>query len=318
MSSNGARDNGTDLDTPDDTLRAQESDSDYGKHSIRPSSRHRRILRQMGGALQSIAIALLPSFISHRFKSTSSTEPSHHLTRTSALDGLRGWASLSVLNFHGLWYYEPVVHYGYGLSPANLSTCLGIPDLHDRNDRIIQLPIIRLLFSGTAPVSVFFIIFGFVLAHKPLKLSQQKRWTEAFTHIASATLRRGLRLYLPIIVTTFLSMVTFRLGWWQYLDPKVTQDGRNLSIISEPRITFKESWIHQVQDWLTDLTTLMDAFIWHEYYPRYDPHTWTIGDEFRSSMVVFLTLPIFMITRRLLYRYVLIVFMILYAYLSHR
>ena len=318
MSSYGPRGNGADLDGPRSALSLQGNERGHVNHKTRLSRRYRRILRNVGRTLHSIAIALMPSFVLCQTETRGPTKSSHQLTRTSALDGLRGWASLSVLSFHVLWYYHPFVHYGYGLPATDLSTCLDIPNVNDRNNRIFQLPIIRLLFSGTAPVSVFFIISGFVLAHKPLKLSQQKRWIEAFAYIASATLRRGLRLYLPIIATTFFSMMTFHFGWWQYLDPLVVQDGRNVSIVSEPRITFKDSWSHQLQDWLADVATLMNPFTWSEYYPAYDSHIWTIGDEYRSSMVVFLTLPIFMMTKRTKYQPVLIIPTILYAYTSDR
>ena len=42
---------------------------------------------------------------------------------------------------------------------------------NEENAPHIQLPILRLLYSGRASVRVFFVITGFVLCHKPLQLA---------------------------------------------------------------------------------------------------------------------------------------------------
>ena len=181
MSSYGPRDDAA-LDSSHRVLSAHRNQPGYVKHATELSSRHRPILRYLGRTVHSIAIALLPSFVLHRYNPRKSSEPLHRLNQTSALDGLRGWASLSVFNFHVLRYYYPLVHYGYGLPPADLSTCLGIPNVNDRNDRIIQLPIIRLLFSGTAPVSVFFI-------------TRLRARPQAIEAISTETLDRNLHPY---------------------------------------------------------------------------------------------------------------------------
>lgn len=84
------------------------------------------------------------------------------------------------MNYHLMWIYEPHIQLGYGLSQQDLAACIPNPQVGTRNEWFLQLPIIRLLFSGTGSVSFFFILAGFVLAYKPLTLSRKGRWLDIF------------------------------------------------------------------------------------------------------------------------------------------
>jgi hypothetical protein len=93
---------------------------------------------------------------------------------TSSLDGLRGYAAFAVMNYHILYAYQNIVFYGYGLPQEALaSSCARPEDSHAKTNWIIQLPILRLPFTGTWAISVFYVISGFSLSYKPLKASRE-------------------------------------------------------------------------------------------------------------------------------------------------
>src|ERR1700759_5309902 len=82
--------------------------------------------------------------------------PSSTLKPTAALDGLRGLAAISVFFYHILFSYTDSMEYGYGQS--------------EKNHLFIQLPFVKLAYSGHAMVTVFFVVGGYVMSIKPLKL----------------------------------------------------------------------------------------------------------------------------------------------------
>ena len=267
--------------------------------------------------LLGLSCALLPSFLSGLLRASNSSDAPNHTRYTSALDGLRGWACIAVMNYHLLWVYQPLVHYGYGLSQENLATCIQKPDAVMRNNSFLQLPIVRLLYSATGSVSVFFIVAGFVLAYKPLALSRECRWLDLYSSLASSTLRRGIRLYLPAIAATFCSLVTFRCGWWQYKGILTSWNQISTTEVSEPVIATQPTLLLQIRHWLQDLYMMMNVWTWAEYYPQYDAHLWTISSEFRASLVIFLTLPVYVTMRRPL-QMILVLLIIFHAYIYYR
>ena len=271
-------------------------------------------------ALFKVSCTLLPSFVSSRLRASIPSGSSNHSRYTSALDGVRGCACIAVMNYHILWVYQPFVHYGYGLSQEDLAVCIQEPNVVMRNDSLLQLPIVRLLYSPTGSVSAFFVIAGFVLAYKPLTLSRKGRWLDVFSSLTSSTFRRAIRLYLPAIAASLLSLITFRFGWWQYRDVLVSSPLSNqisTTEVSEPVIISQPTLLLQVGDWLQDLSNMINNWSWPEYYPKYNAHLWTIGSELRASMVVFLTLPVYLMMRTP-YRVILILLLIFYAYAYHR
>ena len=225
-------------------------------------------------ALLDVPCTLLPSFVLGQLRTSIPSSSSSHTRSTSTLDGIRGWACVAVMNWHVLWVYQPRIHYGYGLSRDDMATCIQNPDIVMRNDHFLQLPIPRLLYSGTASMSAFFIISGFVLAYKPLALSRKCRWQDISSTLASSTFRRGIRLYLPAITSSFLSLATFCFWWWQYQDNLTSFNQISTTRISkkplvgpEPLITSQPTLLLQIQDWLQDLSSLTNYLDCDEYYP---------------------------------------------------
>ena len=105
-----------------------------------------------------VSDALLPSFLSSRFHDSVPSKPPSQPRYTSALDGIRGCACIAVMNYHILWVYLPLVHYGYALSRQDLASYVRKADVEMQTDSFLQLSIIRLLYSGTGSVSAFFVI----------------------------------------------------------------------------------------------------------------------------------------------------------------
>jgi peptidoglycan/LPS O-acetylase OafA/YrhL len=223
-----------------------------------------------------ILLPFLPTYVQHRVAGTE--EMARRLHSTSALDGLRGIAALFVFLFHIGFAFKEFVEYGYGQSEENM--------------RIIQLPFLSLFYRGHGMVAVFFVVGGYVLSLKPLALIHCHRPADAHSALVSSVFRRGIRLYLPAIAVTFITMLTIFAGLWEYPRQFITEDKRYIyysDMHPSPHSTFYE----QFWDWLYATRGLTDVFNYYNkggfmmpYYNHYDPHLWTVPFEYRSSLVV--------------------------------
>ncbi|KAI9054641.1 hypothetical protein LZ554_001793 [Drepanopeziza brunnea f. sp. 'monogermtubi'] len=168
------------------------------------------------------------------------------------------------------------------------------------SDSLWQLPIIRLLYSGRAGVAIFFVISGFALSYKPLKLIRHHRAIKSglvaridpgdsaesargnvLAVMGSSLLRRGIRLFVPVVAGTFIAAIL------AYLDAFTPTPLRNEVVPAHfPTLSL------QLRDWWSDFEDLMFPF--RELNPnhlkisRYNGHLWTIPLEFYGSMAVFL------------------------------
>ncbi|KAL4804279.1 acyltransferase family-domain-containing protein [Aspergillus unguis] len=221
-----------------------------------------------------LGIAITPSYLQHLVGGRP--PPQTKLHAIAALDGLRGWACLLVFNFHFLFTYTWKVSVGWGFNNENFY--------------LYQLPIIHVLVSGHIMVAIFFVISGYVLSYKPLRLIRSRSWEETFVSVTSSTFRRGLRLYIPSIFGILLVLIAVRLGAYNY-SQKVLFEGHTIRGTNEqhPPIMVR-SLYKQLWDWYYTVARLMDPFDWGLYYNNYNPHLWTIPVEFRSSIVLFLTI----------------------------
>lgn len=193
--------------------------------------------------------------------------PKNERKETAFLDGMRGTAALSVFFYHfALPYYQPSMHYGYGF--------------HDERS-LLQLPIVRLLYSGPPIVYIFFVISGFALSIKPLEHARGGYLSrdDLLTVLASLTFRRAIRLFLPPLISTLLVMFGVRLEIFG--DPY----GKNPEKLT--------SWWLQFSDWAKFyFFELANPWTWQVQMSKltYGAHLWTLSVEFRASLILVLLL----------------------------
>ncbi|KAL3961289.1 hypothetical protein ACCO45_002812 [Purpureocillium lilacinum] len=241
------------------------------------------------------------------------TSTDHHLS-TSSLDGLRGYAALAVMNYHILYAYQSFVFYGYGLSQAASKSCARPEDVYAHNRWFHQLPVFRMAYGGTWPISAFFVISGFALSHRPLKVSRDAAdgFTSGASAVASGLFRRAFRLYGPPLIATFITMVLIQLGAYEH-GRKVSGDTNWVPVINEAHHKRFDSFGLQLGDWLHETWKMFHVFWWGDLHNQYDVHLWTIPTEFRCSLAIFLVLPMY-ISLRVRVRRVVMVLLIIFVY----
>lgn len=218
------------------------------------------------GALKRFIWTLVPSF----FTSPAATTPSK--SGIAALDGLRGLACLFVFNEHYVICYQS----------------------RETQIWLMRVPFIRLFWYGKAAVFLFFVISGYVLSCKPLKLMRARSYSEFQKVMSSSFFRRGMRLYVPCLVVSFIVCGLTHLGIFDRSSEIYNQYQTFVFLKEEPppRLGLYE----QIAGYLKNVEFIFSATIpfdksldVHDYFV-YDDHQWTIPREFQSSMVIFATL----------------------------
>merc|ERR1712093_268104 len=106
------------------------------------------------------------------------------------VDGLRGFASLLVVFTHICRAFDEEL-----FKPTSAE---GAPP------RILQYPIIRILFQGRIGVTIFSLVTGYVCALKPLRQCRAGQQEAMFSGLARSAFRRVPRLILPTTMATTL------------------------------------------------------------------------------------------------------------------
>ena len=188
----------------------------------------------------------------------SSLSPPARLHPTSWLDGLRGVAALIVFFHHYSQIWLPGLRPGWGSSSSA--------------NHILQLPVVRILFSGGAMVSIFFVVSGYVLSTKPLRLIHEGKNEELLANLASSTFRRGPRLFVPCVASTFITALLAMMG--AFVDEGVARHyPREGTLWAQ-----MASWAHETA-WFVNPRAEGTGF---------EPNLWTIPTEFSGSLLVFL------------------------------
>ncbi|KAL0936004.1 hard surface induced protein 3 [Colletotrichum truncatum] len=218
---------------------------------------------------------LVPSFLGPKENKAKPLRP------TAWLDGLRGIAALCVVLVH------------IGLACFSWDILLAWSPNSPRRWWLYQLPILRLVVSGLAPVCVFFVVSGYTISHHFLTLARRGEFEKAGSAIASSVFRRHTRLFLPVAVVSFVTAIMTYLN----LFPDQGLPG----VVYPTRVPphFDSLW-RQLQHYiLAEIITTDPIGQLHVRAdsdvpePIYDPHLWTIPLEFMSSMVVFMFLTAF-------------------------
>lgn len=119
-------------------------------------------IRPLFRSLISIFFALLLS-LRPRYMRKGGLKPTKKAHLTTYLDALRGWAAVIVLNSH---------HFPY------------------KRAWIINQPFVRIIFGGRGMVDVFFVISGYVLSYRMLKLMRTQQAVPLLDTVVSSVFRR--------------------------------------------------------------------------------------------------------------------------------
>ncbi|KAL6921882.1 hypothetical protein ACHAPO_002643 [Fusarium lateritium] len=225
------------------------------------------------------------------------------LAPTAYLDGMRGVAALVVLFCH-FFYQAFVIAKGWGCDDAHYN--------------ILKLPILRLWYQGPPAVCLFFVISGYALSYRPLKLIRSHNTQDFSTTMSSLVFRRGVRLYLPTAISTLMIVSFIRLGVYEKTR-EFAMDTTYMRNVREPHPPRLATNYAQFTDWAKDMFKFVHVFSWktHGGSTNYDQHLWTIPVEFRCSLYLFLTL---VATARLRtqYRLITVFSIMLFTYRNSR
>ncbi|KAI0533683.1 hypothetical protein GGR58DRAFT_98146 [Xylaria digitata] len=182
------------------------------------------------------------------------------LHTTSYLDGLRGLAALIVCVCHYTEENHPNLTTWYGVFP-NPALAL--------EPSWIQLPFVRVIFSGRPMVHLFFVISGFALSVKALAAIRERKFEKCHSILASAAFRRPIRLCGPPVVSMVFIVLFIRAGWLRGALPTSRQ---------------------QLNDWVAAVYYhVIWPWSWDTHlYPGYNVNLWTIPVELCHSMLLFL------------------------------
>lgn len=185
------------------------------------------------------------------------------ITSTSYLNGLRGVACVIVYNYHVTILWN-----------TPLKGTLGL------------VPFANIALAGHGATMVFFVLSGFVLSYSPLsKISPASGHSDAvdaalLTSLWSSTIRRGFRLFMPLVgLALLLSFITF---FTSVYEPSPTLPWPQV----KPRTV--GTFFNHLGSYAQMFSFLMDPFTWSAVQPSTLEQAWTLPFEYRGSLVVFL------------------------------
>ena len=257
----------------------------------------RRWTAVLGRVSKKCGITLLPSFVRpEKPVERNSTPSAPGSSALLALNGLRGVACLIVFNYHLLFVWTDQVNISWGTHSGDAqqeNTKEKTADQIHPYSSLIQLPFVRLLYAGHAMIIIFFVISGYVLSHKPLKLIRATKSPELANTLSSSAFRRGIRLFGPALVATFVTMCLTSAGFFRPGEQINTEDKIYRGVQEQHPEQF-DTVYEQLGDWGSSMRRLVgNVWNWDLYYNHYDPHLWTIPLEFQGSIVLYMCLLTF-------------------------
>lgn len=139
-----------------------------------------------------------------------------------------------------------------------------------------QLPIIRLVISGRASLSIFFLLTGFVNSLSFLKQVRAANQYAALPGLAKSSLRRIGRMVLPAGAATLVSWILCHLGAYRLAKRGEVAWFRDISP------TPKSSLTAAVWDLLYNLWTT-----WAKASNEYDKVQWNLFFLLKASLIVY-------------------------------
>ncbi|CAI7626537.1 unnamed protein product [Penicillium glandicola] len=184
------------------------------------------------------------------------------------LDGLRGIAAAIVV-----WF-----HFTVGEMGSPFRSFWTNPE--EENRHWFQLPPFRIFFAGQSMVLVFFVISGYAVSVSIIRLREDAP-TQFYRKLTSSALRRGFRLYIPVLAICLLSHLALYTGIidWNPGNPEEGCPGAEPWSAPGPHLSCL------IMTFLStlDLTGTL-------YVAGYNFHLWTICFEFRYSQAIYLVI----------------------------
>lgn len=194
-----------------------------------------------------LLIFLTPSFLQGRHAREQICP--QKLSPTAYLDGMRGLAALFVF----------FCHYSYqGFTIAKSWGC------DDDNYEILKLPFLRIFYQGPQAVCIFFVISGYALSYRPLKLARARSHADFSTTMSSLVFRRALRLYLPTAMSTLMIVCLLRIGAYEWTRDFAT-DPTYMPHVIEPHPGRMDSAYEQFMDWALQMYRFVHVFGWERF-----------------------------------------------------
>lgn len=237
-----------------------------------------------------LAIGILPSFLhgyfdSDRVHCPKPTPLQHHARpdHLAFLDGMHGLAAICVYIEHFALPFRPAIYH---------------PFQDFERSSVMQLPIIRLLYSGSLMVCIFFVVSGVALSLRPAELAAMRDWNAVYAHLESSLFRRSIRLFLPaliaslsVLLATFSNLCNAKANI-EYQGANEASENWNLQPTALPGIGL------QFKDWLgfflarvivpstwRGIGSIDDYADTHQY--EYGMQLWTIPVEYWSCVLLF-------------------------------
>ena len=210
--------------------------------------------------LRRLGYAFAPSLIRSRFYQDHGPHPLQ-LHATSWMDGLRGLSACVICSCHVLTAF-------YDLSFAGLQEVL----------------------------LIFFVVGGYCSSKRAL---EQMNNTDLVSRgkllhgLSGSTFRRWFRLFLPVFAGTFITAMLAYAGAFDYVRPYTESPLREQffrkdwnSHLLKKFPTFSE----QLWYWLSDMGNTINIWPVKPYAPNHNPFLWTIREEFRCSIHLYIAL----------------------------
>ncbi|KAI5242359.1 hypothetical protein E4T43_04826 [Aureobasidium subglaciale] len=207
---------------------------------------------------------LLPSFLhsgSPRYTYLNTAKP---LQPTAWIDGMRGIAAFLVF----------VYHLAYSTHDVNTAW------LADGKRDFLRLPLLRFFHHGPFMVSIFFVLSGYALSYKPMQQIKKGDVEALGKGLGSAVLRRGVRLYMPCLVSTLCIVVLVRLGCYDKTR-ELANDEMRLTGHREKHAWRYETLGEQMSVWSSAFAGFVNPFSGEGMY--IDTHLWTITVEYMDG-----------------------------------
>ena len=199
-------------------------------------------------------------------------KPQKPIRSTAWLDGLRGFAAFMVYIHHNQLF-------SHGLKGGRVfENSFGYEGHHYFG----AFHGVRLFFAGGHfAVAIFFVISGYVLSLKPLSLIQKNQSQTAIEGVGSALFRRWIRLFLPVIATTFV---------WVCL-----RHATKIPLDEKTNPPLKSTFWAELVNWYQTFKNYSFVFStnYYDFTQTYQGHLWSIPIEFKGSIIIYTALSAF-------------------------